>query len=141
MAFEAWIYFTALFCTLILLFIIVYEAIMYSDLECDYINPVDCCRSVNRLFYPHLMLQLWLTFSTGLLTMNVFVLLLQGSMSAFKLHKVWRNRTRGLSCLLEPTDIFPKLRLLKLETFFNLAFYLSSFFIYLYLLVSTILSD
>ncbi len=39
---EAWLYLFALLLNAVNLFMQVFFTIMYSDLECDYINPIDC---------------------------------------------------------------------------------------------------
>jgi protein cornichon len=136
-----WMYFGAIFITAILLFIAVYEAILYSDLECDYMNPMDCCRSANALFFPYLAFQALIIFMTGLICLSYLSLLIQGSFMAWMVYRIWNAQQSGLSYLLEPTSIFSKLPELKKYTFAKIAFHLFSFFFYLYMLVSSILTD
>jgi len=43
---EAWLYLFAVLINAVNLFLQVFFTIMYSDLECDYINPIDLCNRV-----------------------------------------------------------------------------------------------
>lgn len=141
MLLETWLFFAALFLTAILLFMVVYEAILYTDLECDYVNPVDCCRAANILFYPELFFQGILFFSTGILCLSVISFIMQGASLGWILWHIWQAQQSGVSVLLEPTHIFSKLPYLKRITFFRVGFYLASFFFYLYMLVVSILTE
>jgi hypothetical protein len=42
-----WVYLSAVFLNGANLFLQVFFAVMYSDLEADYINPVDLCNKLN----------------------------------------------------------------------------------------------
>jgi protein cornichon len=141
MFFTSWIFFLAIFLTAVLLFMVVYEAILYTDLECDYINPVDCCRSANMLFYPELTLQAFIFLSTGVLCLSILSFVLQGAFLGWTLYRMRGARLSGISFMLEPTQIFSKLPELKKTTFCKIAFYLFSFFFYLYMLVSSVLAE
>lgn len=44
-----WLYLTAVFLNAGNLFLQVFFAVMYSDLEADYINPVDLCNKLNMV--------------------------------------------------------------------------------------------
>ncbi|CCJ28873.1 unnamed protein product, partial [Pneumocystis jirovecii] len=39
---SAWLYLLTIIINSINLFMQIFFTIMYSDLECDYINPIDC---------------------------------------------------------------------------------------------------
>jgi hypothetical protein len=47
MAWLIWLYIIALLANAANLFLQVYFAVMYSDLEADYINPIDLCNKLN----------------------------------------------------------------------------------------------
>jgi protein cornichon len=48
---EAVIFLFALIIAAILLFAMVFFIIMFSDLESDYINPIDLCNRLNQVIY------------------------------------------------------------------------------------------
>ena len=54
----------ALIADALLLFGAVFFIIMYSDLECDYINPIDLCSKLNQFVLPEFALHgfLWVLF-------------------------------------------------------------------------------
>lgn len=47
---EALLFIFAVIAAAVLLFIMVYFIIMFSDLEIDYINPIDLCNKLNMVF-------------------------------------------------------------------------------------------
>jgi hypothetical protein len=46
---EAILFLFAVFMAAVLLFAMVYFIIMFSDLECDFINPIDLCNKLNQV--------------------------------------------------------------------------------------------
>jgi hypothetical protein len=46
---ESWLFIFAVISAAVLLFFMVYFIIMFSDLEVDYINPIDLCNKLNMV--------------------------------------------------------------------------------------------
>ncbi|KAK4034869.1 WD40-repeat-containing domain protein [Parachaetomium inaequale] len=59
---EAWLYLFAVIINAVNLFLQVFFTIMYSDLECDYINPIDLCNRLNTYIIPEVAVHGFLTF-------------------------------------------------------------------------------
>jgi hypothetical protein len=59
---EAWLYLLAVLINAVNLFLQVFFTIMYSDLECDYINPIDLCNRLNTYIIPEAAVHGFLTF-------------------------------------------------------------------------------
>jgi len=129
MDWEIILWILALLLTAGLIFTSVFTLISYTDLECDYVNPVDLTRRVNTLIVPEMAGQAllitclflsgnWLEFvvNVPLLCWNVFKIV---------------NR----SYLLDPTQIFRTLAKQKRISFIKLGFFMVSFFLYLYRMV------
>ena len=70
----------------LLLFCMVFFIILFSDLECDFINPIDLCNKLNQFVLPeHLMHgAIWAVF---LLTGNWWALLINTPLAAYHLNK------------------------------------------------------
>jgi len=58
---EAWLYLFAVLVNAVNLFLQVFFTIMYSDLECDYINPIDLCNRLNTYIIPEAAVHAFLT--------------------------------------------------------------------------------
>jgi hypothetical protein len=58
---EAWLYLLAVLINAVNLFLQVFFTIMYSDLECDYINPIDLCNRLNAYIIPEAAVHAFLT--------------------------------------------------------------------------------
>ncbi|CCH45120.1 ER-derived vesicles protein ERV14 [Wickerhamomyces ciferrii] len=117
------------------LFFQVFFTIMYSDLECDYINPVELCNKLNVYIIPEAGLH---AFLTALFLVNGywFVFLLNAPLLAFNANKVL-NKTY----LLDATEIFRTLSKHKKESFVKLGFYLFLFFFYLYRMIMALIAE
>ncbi|KAK4153990.1 WD40-repeat-containing domain protein [Chaetomidium leptoderma] len=59
---EAWLYLFAVVINAVNLFLQVFFTIMYSDLECDYINPIDLCNRLNTYIIPEVAVHGFMTF-------------------------------------------------------------------------------
>ena len=116
-----------------LLFIMVYYVIMFSDLEMDYVNPIELCRRLNVLVVPEMLLHAVLTVlflpSLQLLSLTVNIPLV-----AYHFLR-WRENRH----YFEATDIFRHLPYRKREAMIKLGFFLLSFFYYLFRMVSTLI--
>lgn len=59
---AALLFLFALVADALLLFAMVFYIILFSDLECDYINPIDLCNKLNQFVVPENSLHALLTF-------------------------------------------------------------------------------
>lgn len=122
-----------------LLFILVYYVITLSDLECDYLNPLECCSKLN-FFVPtkliaHGLLSVLLLFnSQWVLTALSLPLLI------YLLYEYLCVRQGNLG-VYDPTEIHNKDQLWRhmRDVLVYLLYYLISFFIYLYCLIIALL--
>ncbi|KAI8094714.1 cornichon [Thamnidium elegans] len=120
----------------ILLFLMVFFVIMFSDLECDYINPIDLCNKLNQFVLPEMALQAFV-FSIFLVTGHWFPMFLNLPVLVMNVRKVMNN-----AHMYDATEIFRTLSKHKKESFIKLGFYAISFFYYLYcMIVALIASD
>lgn len=117
------------------LFSQVFFTIMYSDLECDYINPIELCNKLNPFFIPEAGLH---GFITALFLVNGywFSFLLNLPLAAYNVNKVLKKNH-----LLDATEIFRTLSKHKKESFIKLGFHLLMFFFYLYRMIMALVSD
>ncbi|CZT20384.1 probable ER-derived vesicles protein ERV14 [Ramularia collo-cygni] len=125
---EAWLFLLAVLLNAVNLFLQVFFTIMYSDLECDYINPIDLCNRLNMYIIPEAAVH---AFLTVLFLINGYwlPLLLNLPLILEKQH------------LLDATEIFRKLNVHKKESFIKLGFHLLMFFFYLYSMIVALIRD
>lgn len=117
------------------------QVIMYSDLESDYINPIDLCTKLNQFTLPEMSAHGFLTLLFLLngqwvaLAINLPLLAYNANKYAALTHSHIRfiNKTY----LLDATEIFRTLMSHKKESFVKLGFYLLTFFFYLYRYVAS----
>lgn len=117
------------------LFTQVFFTIMYSDLESDYINPIELCVKLNPWFVPVAALHGALTVAF-LLNGFWFVFLLNLPMLAYNVNKIVKKNH-----LLDATEIFRTLSKHKKESFVKLSFHLALFFFYLYRMILSLVAD
>uniref|UniRef100_A0A673A1X5 Cornichon family AMPA receptor auxiliary protein 1 n=1 Tax=Sphaeramia orbicularis TaxID=375764 RepID=A0A673A1X5_9TELE len=131
--FAAFCYMLALLLTAALIFFAIWHIIAFDELKTDYKNPIDQCNTLNPLVLPEYLIHFffcvmffcaaeWLT-----LCLNLPLLA----------YHVWRYMSRPImSCpgLYDPTTIMNAdiLAYCQKEGWCKLAFYLLSFFYYLY---------
>ncbi|KAI0893602.1 cornichon protein-domain-containing protein [Annulohypoxylon nitens] len=132
---EAWLYLFAVLINAVNLFLQVFFTIMYSDLECDYINPIDLCNRLNTYIIPEAAVQGFLTF---LFLINGYwmALILNLPLLVWNIKKIVDN-----THLLDATEIFRKLNVHKKESFIKLGFHLVMFFFYLYSMIVALIKD
>ncbi|EKM81097.1 hypothetical protein AGABI1DRAFT_112798 [Agaricus bisporus var. burnettii JB137-S8] len=118
-----------------LLFCMVFFIIMFSDLECDYINPIDLCNKLNQFVLPENIAHASLTL----------LFLVFGQFTAFLLNLPLvlynADKIRKKSHMYDATEIFRTLNGHKKETFLKLGFYLLSFFYYLYRMIAALIAE
>ncbi|KAG4302316.1 hypothetical protein PCANB_001592 [Pneumocystis canis] len=135
MSASAWLYLIAIIINSVNLFMQVYFTIMYSDLECDYINPIDLCNKLNMYILPEAIIHGFAVF-LFLLTRHWLPLMLNFPLFAYNVNKIVTNQYT-----LDATEIFRTLSWHKKESFIKLSIYLLFFFFYLYLMISTLIQN
>ncbi|KAG6015354.1 COPII-coated vesicle protein [Claviceps lovelessii] len=132
---EAWLYLLAVLINAVNLFLQVFFTIMYSDLECDYINPIELCNRLNAYIVPEAAVHTFLAF---LFIINGYwaAAILNLPLLAWNAKKIVDN-----THLLDATEIFRKLNIHKKESFAKLAFHLVMFFFYLYSMIVALIRD
>lgn len=118
-----------------LLFCMVFFIIMFSDLECDYINPIDLCNKLNQFILPENAAHAFLTL----------LFLLSGQWTAFLINLPLvlfnGNKIYSKTHMYDATEIFRTLPVHKREGFIKLGFYLLSFFYYLYRMIVALITE
>ncbi|KAI5809759.1 cornichon [Peziza echinospora] len=132
---ESWLYLLAVLLNAANLFLQVFFTIMYSDLECDYINPIELCNRLNTYIIPEAAVHAFLTL---LFLVNGYwvALALNLPLLAYNIKKVTDN-----AHLLDATEIFRTLNKHKKESFVKLGFHLVMFFFYLYSMIVALIRD
>jgi len=135
MEWETFLYAIALLVAGALIFLQVFELILFADLESDYINPIDLCNRVNMFILPEFVSHAVLT------TLFLF----SGFWFEFLTNiplVIWHafNFT-SKSLQLDATSIFSRLDSEKKRSYIKVAFYLIWFFVYLYKLIYCMVRD
>lgn len=108
---------------------------MFSDLECDYINPIDLCNELNKFIKPEIGFHGFLT-ALFLVSGQWITLLINTPLAIHNARKVYHSNYS-----YDATEIFRTLSTHKKESFIKLAFYLISFFFYLYKLIVALINE
>jgi len=132
---SGWLFLFSVLSSAGLLFTMVFFIIMFSDLECDYINPIDLCNKLNIFILPEMGFHAFLT-TLFLLSGQWFALLLNAPLVAYNANKI-----RQKNHMYDATEIFRTLSQHKKESFIKLGFYLLSFFYYLYRMILALISE
>jgi len=132
---EALLFLFAVIMAAVLLFTMVFFTIMFSDLECDYINPIDLCNKLNQFVLPEMMVHAFFTF-IFFINGSWIALTINAPLVAYNVNKVLNNRH-----MYDATEIFRNLGQCKKECFIKLAFYLVSFFYYLYRMIVALINE
>jgi len=131
--FAAFSYIIALIGDAFLIFFSLFHVIAIDELKTDYKNPIDQCNSLNPLVLPeyilHMVFNILLAIAGEWLTFFINLPLI--------LYHINRYRTRPVMSgvgIYDPTSIMnaDQLTLCQREGWIKLAFYLISFFYYLY---------
>ncbi|TIB71143.1 cornichon [Wallemia mellicola] len=124
MGLEAWLYLFSVLASAGLLFTMVFflQIIMFSDLECDYINPIDLCNKLNNFVLPEAAFHGFLTI-LFLICGQWLTFIINAPLLGFNIRKTINNNN-----FYDATEIFRTLSVHKKESFLKLAFYLISFF-------------
>jgi len=140
--FAAFAYIVALILTAFLIFFVIYHIIAFDELKTDYKNPIDQCNSLNPLVLPeygiHIFFNLLFLFSWQLGT-----LLLNLPLIAYHIQRYLNRPVMSSPGLYDPTTIMnaDQLSRAQKEGWIKLAFYLLSFFYYLYSMIYVLVSS
>ncbi|XP_034827029.2 UDP-glycosyltransferase UGT5-like [Maniola hyperantus] len=132
-SFPAFSYIIALIVDAFLIFFSIFHVIAFDELKTDYKNPIDQCNSLNPLVLPEYLLHLIINL-LFLLSGEWFSLLINVPLILYHIHR-YRNRpVMSGPGLYDPTSIMNAdvLTVCQREGWIKLAFYLLSFFLYLY---------
>ncbi|PVG00434.1 cornichon [Serendipita vermifera] len=132
---AGWLFLFSVLLAAVLLFTMVFFIIMFSDLECDYINPIDLCTQLNRFVIPEYIAHGFLAL-LFLLSGQLTALALNLPLVAYNIRKVMAG-----AYVYDATEIFRTLPQHKKESFIKLGFYLLSFFYYLYRMIVALVSE
>eukprot|EP00842_Homolaphlyctis_polyrhiza_P004378 jgi/Hompol1/4941/HPOL_000461-RA len=133
--FQQLLFLFALILSAVLLFAMVFFIIMFSDLESDYINPIDLCNKLNQFVIPEHFAQGFLCL-LFLITGNWTALIINLPLLAWHSYKIVNNQHK-----YDPTEIFRTVNAQKKEAFFKLLFYLACFFYYLYRMIESLINS
>jgi len=132
---EGWLFLFAVLMAAALLFTMVFFIIMFSDLECDYINPIDLCNKLNQFVLPENIAHAFLTL-LFLLSFQWIAFIINAPLVAYHANKILKKNH-----MYDATEIFRTLSSHKTESFVKLGFYLLSFFYYLYRMIVALISE
>ncbi|POV95086.1 hypothetical protein PSTT_16476 [Puccinia striiformis] len=135
MSAEAWLFLFAVILAAVLLFTAVFYIIMFSDLECDYMNPIDLCNKMNQFVLPEMGAHMFLVL-LFVLSFQFVATLINAPLIAWNVNKVMKK-----THMYDATEIFRTLAQHKKESFFKLGFYLLSFFYYLFRMIAALVAD
>ncbi|KAH9406909.1 Protein cornichon 1 [Tyrophagus putrescentiae] len=131
--FTAFTYILALILDAFLIFFSVFHVIAFDELKTDFKNPIDQCNTLNPLVLPEYLIHLFFNV-LFLFCGEWFTLLLNAPLIAYHVHRYMNRPVMSSPGLYDPTSIMNYDQLVKAtrEGWFKLAFYLLSFFYYLY---------
>merc|ERR1711990_255425 len=131
--FAAFSYITALIVDAFLLFFSIFHIIAFDELKTDYKNPIDQCNSLNPLVLPEYILHV-LVNVLFLVAGEWFTILLNLPLIAYHIHRYLNRPVMSSPGLYDPAAIMNSSVLDKCqrEGWAKLAFYLLSFFYYIY---------
>ncbi|CAG8461506.1 4164_t:CDS:2, partial [Cetraspora pellucida] len=84
--------------------------IMFSDLECDYINPIDLCNKLNQFVLPEMLAHAFLNFAF-FINGSWIAFAINAPLVAFNVQKISNNRH-----MYDATEIFRTLGQHKKES-------------------------
>jgi len=140
--FAAFCYILALILSAVLIFFAIYHIIAFDELKTDYKNPIDQCNTLNPLVLPeygvHIFFNILFLFAAqfGSLMFNVPLI-------AYHVHRYMTRPVMSGPGLYDPTTVMNADNLTKCmrEGWIKLAFYLISFFYYLYSMIYVLVTS
>ncbi|XP_025404709.1 protein cornichon-like [Sipha flava] len=139
-SFLAFTYIVAMISDAFLIFFSIFHVIAFDELKTDGKNPIDQCNSLNPLVIPEYLLHFF--FNVLFLFGGQWIsLAINVPLMAYHITK-YRNRSVHGFGLYDPTSIMnaDKLNKYQREGWIKLAFYLFSFFYYLYGMIRSLIT-
>lgn len=136
---ESLLFCIALLVTGCLLFLLIYFEIVFSDLECDYLNAQECCSRLNVWVLPKLFAHSFLSLIL-LLNGSWILMLCNLPMTLWLIYNLLKV-PQGNIGVYDPTEIHNRGQLSRYmkDCLICIGFYLIFFFVYLYCLMSALL--
>lgn len=139
--FAAFSYIIALILDAFLIFFAVFHVIAFDELKTDFKNPIDQCNTLNPLVLPEYAIHM--LFNLLFLMAGEWVpLLLNMPLIAYHVHRYLNRPLMSRVGLYDPTTIMngDQLSRATREGWIKLAFYLLTFFYYLYGMISSLIA-
>jgi len=139
--FQALCYIIALIFDAFLIFFAVFHVIAFDELKTDFKNPIDQCNTLNPLFLPeyavHIVFNILFLIAGEWITVLINIPLI-----AYHVHRYLNRPIMSSPGLYDPTTIMNSDQLTRAtrEGWIKLAFYLLSFFYYLYGMISSLIA-
>merc|ERR1712021_247538 len=139
--FAAFSYIVALIVDAFLIFFAIFHIIAFDELKTDYKNPIDQCNSLNPLVIPEYALHVFFNI-LFLVGGELFSLFLNVPLIGYHVHRYLHRPVMSGPGLYDPTSIMnaDTLNKCQREGWIKLAFYLLSFFYYLYGMIYSLIS-
>jgi len=140
--FAAFSYICALVLDTFLIFFSIFHIMAFDELKSNYKNPIELCNQLNPLVLPeyavHLLFNMMFLFAGEWVT-----LMLNAPLIAYHVHRYINRPIMSGAGLYDPTSIMNADILSKCarEGWIKLAFYLLSFFFYLYGMIRSLISS
>lgn len=134
--FAAFCYIAAIVLTAFLIFFAIWQIIAFDELKTDYKNPIDQCNSLNPLVLPeygiHVFYNLLFLWAGEWITVCLNIPLI-----AYNVYRYMHRPVMSTPGLYDPTTVMnaDTLAYCMKEGWGKLAFYLISFFYYLYRMI------
>ncbi|XP_076239340.1 protein cornichon [Calliopsis andreniformis] len=137
---AAFSYIVALIVDAFLIFFAIFHVIAFDELKTDYKNPIEQCNSLNPLVLPEYSLHIFINV-LFLISGQWFSLLLNIPLIVYHLWHYYHRPVMSKPGLYDPTSIMNAQVLMahQREGWIKLAFYLLSFFYYLYGMISSLI--
>ncbi|KAG5636579.1 hypothetical protein H0H81_007587 [Sphagnurus paluster] len=132
---AAWLFLFAVFMAGALLFGMIFFIVNFSDLESDYLNPVDLCNKLNKLVVPENAVHGSLAI-LFLLSGQWVAFALNAPLVAYNVNKIINKQHT-----YDATEIFRTIDKHKKQCFIKAGFYLFCFFYYLYRMIAALVAE
>ncbi|KAH3846737.1 protein cornichon homolog 1-like [Dreissena polymorpha] len=140
--FVAACYILALILSAVLIFFAIFHIIAFDELKTDYKNPIDQCNSLNPLVLPEYVLHIFFTV-LFVFAMQFTTVILNLPLIVYHIRRYQCRPVMSAPGLYDPTTIMnaDQLNRAMREGWIKLAFYLISFFYYLYSMIYELVSS
>ncbi|GAU90556.1 hypothetical protein RvY_02958-1 [Ramazzottius varieornatus] len=134
--FAALCFLLAMIITAVLIFLAIFHMIAFDELKTDYKNPVEQCNTLNPLVLPEYGLHMFISF-LFMISGSFWTLMYNVPLIAYHVMRYRKRPVMSSHGLYDPTSIMnaDELSYNMREGWIKLAFYLISFFVYLYMMI------